>query len=257
MKQLAAAVVLSLLMLSLPREGATTHLETCNCHEITDVVNATVQEAIAGLEDKLNILITKSSEKTSTELESTLSATIKSALQPIQAQLDYHLPSPPSGATEDTPVASCKALKQINSNAYSDYYWVKAHEDSVAVRVYCNMSLTCGSLTGGWMKVADLDMRDTSQSCPSGFTYTSSPKRLCDITSTGCVGEEYSVHGIEYNHVCGKVIGYQHRVPIAYHFAYESSYLHYNNINQPYVWSESNSWQCESSLSYLDICWFF
>ena len=69
MKQL---VVLSLLVLSLSREGASTHLETCDCHEIKDIVNATVQEAITGLEDKLNILIAKSSEQTSTELEPTL-----------------------------------------------------------------------------------------------------------------------------------------------------------------------------------------
>ena len=182
MKQL---VVLSLLVLSLPREGASTHLETCDCHEIKDIVNATVQEAIAGLEDKLNILIAKNSEKTSTELESTLSATIKSALQPIKAQLDYHLPTPQSGTSEGDPAASCKELKQTYPDTTSGYYWIRAGEDGTPIQVYCNMSLTCGGVTGGWMKVADFDMRDTSQSCPSGFFYRSSPKRVCDITSNG------------------------------------------------------------------------
>ena len=215
MKQL---VVLSLLVLSLPREGAFTHLETCDCHEIKDIVNATVQEAIAGLED-------------------TLSATIKSALRPIKAQLDYHIPVPPlSSNSEDNPAASCKELKQLFPDADSANYWVKAGEDGAPVEVYCNMSLTCGGVTGGWMKVADFDMRDTSQSCPSGFFYRSSPKRVCDITSRGCVSEEYSVHNIQYNHVCGRVIGYQFDTPLAFHYfnAYSNNQL-YNDIDGRYV----------------------
>ena len=234
MKQL---VFLSLLVLSLPREGASTHLETCDCHEIKDIVNATVQEAIAGLEDKLNTLIAKNSEKTSTELESTLSATIKSALRPIKAQLNYHLPAPQSGTSEGDPAASCKELKHMYPDATSGYYWVKAGEDGAPVKVYCKMSLTCGGVTGGWMKVADLDMRDTSQSCPSGFFYRSSPKRVCDITSNGgCVSEEYSVHDIQYNHVCGRVIGYQFRTTLAFtYFNSVSNNPIFNDINGRYV----------------------
>ena len=246
MKQL---VFLPLLVLSLSREGASTHLETCDCHEIKDIVNATVQEAITGLEDKLNISIAKSSEQTSTELESTLSATIKStlsatiksALQPIKAQLNYHLPVPPlSSNSEDNPVASCKELKQLYPDADSANYWVKAGEDGAPVKVYCNMSLTCGGVSGGWMKVADLDMRDTSQSCPSGFFYRSSPKRVCDITSVGCVSEEYSVHDIQYNHVCGRVIGYQFQTTAAFHyFDSDSNNQNYNDIDGRYVFGVS------------------
>ena len=250
MKQL---VVLSLLVLSLSREGASTHLETCDCHEIKDIVNATVQDAIAGLEDKLNILIAKNSEKTSTELESTLSATIKSALRPIKAQLDYHLPAPQSGTSEGDPAASCKELKQMYPDTTSGYYWVKAGEDGAPVKVYCKMSLTCGGVTGGWMKVADLDMRDTSQSCPSGFFYRSSPKRVCDITSNGCVSEEYSVHDIQYNHVCGRVIGYQFDTPIAFNY-FNSNNQNYNDIDGQYVFGVSLT---HGSVNYRSHIWTF
>ena len=252
MKQL---VVLSLLVLSLPREGASTHLETCDCHEIKDIVNATVQEAIAGLEDKLNTLMAKNSEKTSTELESTLSATIKSALRLIKLQLDYHLPAPQSGTSEGDPAASCKELKQLFPDATSGYYWVKAGEDGAPVKVYCNMSLTCGGVTGGWMKVADLDMRDTSQSCPSGFFYRSSPKRVCDITSNDCVSEEYSVHDIQYNHVCGRVIGYQFDTPLAfYYFNANSNNQNYNDIDGRYVYGVSLT---HGSVNYRSHIWTF
>ena len=39
-----------------------------------------------------------------------------------------------------------------------------------AVHVYCSdMTLSCGGVTGGWMRVAELNMTDTSQQCPSGL----------------------------------------------------------------------------------------
>ena len=34
------------------------------------------------------------------------------------------------------------------------------------MRVYCDMTLLCGNITGGWMRVAELNMTDTSQQCP-------------------------------------------------------------------------------------------
>ena len=51
------------------------------------------------------------------------------------------------------PFTSCKDLYDIH-NASSGYYWIG--EIGSAVRVYCNMSLTCGNLTGGWMRVANM-----------------------------------------------------------------------------------------------------
>ncbi len=66
------------------------------------------------------------------------------------------------------------------------------------------------------MRVANIDMRNTSQSCPRGLSLISSPKRVCDITSTGCDSNTFSVQGLQYNKVCGKIIGYQKRIPIAF-----------------------------------------
>ena len=88
------------------------------------------------------------------------------------------------------------------------------------------MNTTCG--TGGWMRVANIDMRNTNQSCPSGLSLITSPKRLCDITRNGCASNRFSVQEVQYSHVCGRVIGYQNRVPIALYF-------HYHGIDGPYV----------------------
>ena len=107
--------------------------------------------------------------------------------------------------SEDNPATSCKDLYDTN-NASSGYYWIG--EVGSAVRVYCNMSLTCGNLTGGWMRVANIDMTNTSQNCPSGLNLVSSQKRVCDITSAGCVSNDFDIHGAQYSHICGRVIGY-------------------------------------------------
>ena len=56
------------------------------------------------------------------------------------------------------------------------------------------------------MRVANIDMTNT---CPSGLNLTSSPKRVCDITIFGCVSNDFDIHGVQYSHICGRVIGYQ------------------------------------------------
>ena len=60
------------------------------------------------------------------------------------------------------------------------------------------------------MRVANIDMTNTSQNCPSGLNLTSSsPRRVCDITIFGCVSTDFDIHGVQYSHICGRVIGYQ------------------------------------------------
>ena len=67
------------------------------------------------------------------------------------------------------------------------------------------------------MRVANIDMRNSSHTCPSGLSLTSSPIRLCDIPRYGpCVTNSFSVQDVQYSHVCGKIIGYQNFVPVAF-----------------------------------------
>ena len=130
---------------------------------------------------------------------------------------------------EFSPPTSCKDLYDTH-NASSGYYWIG--EIWSPVRVYCNMSLTCGNMTGGWMRVANIDMTNTSQSCPNGLNLTSSPKRVCDITSSGCVSNNFDVYGAQYSHICGRVIGYQKSVLSAFLY-------HSRGIDAVYVYGVS------------------
>ena len=112
------------------------------------------------------------------------------------------------------PAVSCAALPLSSP---SSYYWVRASNGS-AVRVYCDMSLSCGGVTGGWMRVAELDMTNSSHQCPSGLMehIYSSGNRTCRIDSTSeaiCSSVVFPINDLRYSQVCGKIIAYQFASP--------------------------------------------
>ena len=93
----------------------------------------------------------------------------------------------------------------------SDYYII-TDNCSIAHHVYCYMEELCNS-TGGWIRVAYLNMTDSSEKCPDGFkSYNENGVQACDrsVSSGGsCAGITFPSGNIEYSQVCGKVIGYQ------------------------------------------------
>ena len=103
------------------------------------------------------------------------------------------------------PAPSCRNIPQ---GSPSGYYWIQTNAIR-PTRQYCDMSRTCCNSIGGWMRVANLDMTDPSQQCPSGFRSMSSPRRSCGVLAPGCTSTTFPVHDVEYSRVCGRVIGYQ------------------------------------------------
>ena len=103
-------------------------------------------------------------------------------------------------------IISCADLPR---SCPSEYYWVGISNGSV-VRVYCDMTLSCGNITGGWMRVAELDMTDTSQQCPSNLVERKGNNiRRCETMNAGCSPTTYSTRNIDYTKVCGRITGYQ------------------------------------------------
>ena len=237
-------LLVSLLGFSLVQEGVCTHLETCHCNEIAELVNTTVQQAAASLEYKLSLMVNTAisninvtSDDTKFDaLKNDLTSTMERLLKPIKTQLDYHLPPPTTVSnSKQNPAKSCKTLYHDYPHAASGYYWIGTRGSPV--RVYCNMNATSGNLTGGWMRVAYIDMRNTSHQCPSGLissTRSSPPRRVCNVTTTGCVSTTFTVHGVEYSHVYGRIIAYQYRYPIAFYYINS-----FDEIDEPYVFGVS------------------
>ena len=132
---------------------------------------------------------------------------------------------------EHNPIlTSCEAIHKKWPNKPSGYYRI-ADSNGTVHTVYCNMENLC-NLEGGWMRIANLNMTQTT-SCPTGFRlYTNGGVRACgryNTSSGSCVGKIFSSSGIEYSQVCGKVIGYQ----IGYPDAAATSTR--DNINTYYV----------------------
>ena len=92
------------------------------------------------------------------------------------------------------------------------------------------------------MRVAYIDMRNSSHQCPSGLslqTRSSNPRRVCDWTSSSsssCHSTTFSIHGLQYNHVYGRVIAYQTSTPVAFYY---NSYYGHNSIDKAYVYGVS------------------
>ena len=123
---------------------------------------------------------------------------------------------------------SCKDLYD-DHYASSGYYWIGGI--GPAVRVYLQHESDLWKSDRRMdMRVANIDMTNTmsSQNCSSGLSLISSPKRVCDIPSTGCVSNDFDIYGAEYSHICGRVIGYQNFLPNAFYF-------HSRGIDADYV----------------------
>jgi hypothetical protein len=122
--------------------------------------------------------------------------------------------------------SSCAVLPPFSP---SGYYWVRASNGS-AVRVYCDMTRLCGGVTGGWMRVAELDMTNSSHQCPSGLRQrTDSNIRTCVRIeeSRGCSSDYTNSYGIGYTKVRGRIIGYQFSQPEAFNTGSSSIDAHY------------------------------
>ena len=120
----------------------------------------------------------------------------------------------------ENPASSCH---DITEDRPVGEYWIQPGNASSPIQVYCDTSArncSCNS-AGAWTRVADIDMTDPSQTCPSEFNLinrTSPPLRTCGRPEGDhCTSKYFPVYGIEYSHVCGRVIGYQVGLTKAFH----------------------------------------
>ena len=125
---------------------------------------------------------------------------------------------------------SCNDLPQ---GSPSGYYHIPTNGTGI-IHVYCDTNLrycSCNA-SGGWMRVANLDMTDPTQQCPGGFKLinrTEPPLRTCGRPDgvSGCVSTTFKAHGIEYSRVCGRIVGYQIGSPSGFRYQSEGINSHY------------------------------
>ena len=134
-----------------------------------------------------------------------------------------------SGATEDEPANSCKEIYDCDPTLPSGNYWV-TRSTGGAVEVFCDMQTTnCGSISGGWMRTAYIDMTIDSNSCPPGIgSITVDSTRMCTCGGA-CCSINFPTFGVPFTNVCGRVRGYQHVSPDGFANFFSSP------ISGPYV----------------------
>ena len=132
---------------------------------------------------------------------------------------------------------TCAAILQFAPSSSSGHYWVRSSNGS-AVHVYCDMIRSCGNITGGWMRVAELDISDHSSQCPSALRMGNAcnPTRTCVIKSrnANCSSVFFTTHGFNYSRVCGMIRAYQFGTPDAFGNLGNSS-LRNSSIDSNYV----------------------
>ena len=88
---------------------------------------------------------------------------------------------------------------------------------------------TCNGIPG-WRRVAFINMTDTSYDCPTGLNLTSYSKRTCGRSHTShgrCSSTTFSVGGLPYSRVCGRIRGYQFGVTGAFYSSNEGINSYY------------------------------
>ena len=107
-----------------------------------------VSSGLNSVKDGVNVNVTVAIDSLKSQLQD-----VAGAIAAIQSHLAGQFPS--------LPASSCLQVSLINSSSLSGYYWVKASNSS-AVHVYCDMTRSCGGVTGGWTRVAYLQFENGS-----------------------------------------------------------------------------------------------
>ncbi len=106
------------------------------------------------------------------------------------------------GRNKILPAKSCKELNKIVPRN-SGYYWVKASDGSTN-QVYCDMTMSCGNMTGGLTRIATLNPLNKSQYCTGDISVNEDG---CYKTSPmpGCSEFVFSMFNLNlsYTHICG------------------------------------------------------
>ena len=108
--------------------------------------------------------------------------------------------------------------ERLRNEVYNDTQ--RLLQESVVPLLQQTLNFSCGGSTG-WRRVAYLNMSDPFQQCPSVWREYTTPHRTCGRRSTtgSCEGLNYTTGSVQYNQVCGRVIGYQLGTPRSFNGA--------------------------------------
>ena len=112
--------------------------------------------------------------------------------------------------------SSCADALQKLPFSTSGYQLIWHNAGSLAL-VYCDMTLSCGGVTGGWRRTVYINTAISGTHCPSELTNRNDPSSCIKIGSApGCSSVKYPSSGISYSRICGGINGRQAGIPDAF-----------------------------------------
>ena len=111
------------------------------------------------------------------------------------------------GKSKFFPAPSCRAIYLLQPYSMSGYYWVESSNGS-NIRVYCEMTKSCGNVTGGLTRVAVLNNETRPLLCTGDFVTVDHDTRCVRNTEDpGCSHIVFPLMIMSYSHICGNVEG--------------------------------------------------
>ena len=116
-----------------------------------------------------------------------------------------------NGQEAACPASSCRAIAEQQPQWPSGDYWV-TNSSGAAVQVYCDLTGECCG-DAGRTRVVKLNMSDPTQTCPEPWRTYQAARSCGRVRLNGSSSVFFPTNGIQYNRVCGRIIGYQYGRP--------------------------------------------
>ena len=138
------------------------------------------------------------------------------------------------GLTKEQPADSCYHIFTCNPQGQSGMYWIRNGPTAGegAHQFFCELEEECCGLRG-LMRVAHINTSEPCSTCPPPLAqYWANGIKVCGpAVHFGCDSVVFPVHGVEYNYVCGRAVGYSFSWPLGLYRGADQSYT----IDQSYL----------------------
>ena len=164
------------------------------------------------------------------------------------------------GLTKKEPADSCYHIFTCNPQGQSGMYWIRNGPTAGegAHQFFCELEEErCG--LRGLMRVAQINTSEPCFTCPPPLAqYWANGTKVCGpAVSRGCDSVVFPVHGVEYNYVCGRAVGYSFYYPVGIYYetsSIEYYYLSGLSITHGAPGSRNHIWSYAAGLPYRCPC---
>ena len=169
------------------------------------------------------------------------------------------------GLTKEQPADSCYHIFTCNPQGQSGTYWIRngSTAEDGAHQFFCELEEErCG--LRGLMRVAYINTSEPCFTCPPPLAqYWANGTKVCGPSvKRGCDSVVFPVHGVEYNYVCGRAVGYSFYYPIGFYSGYSIEYQYLSGVSithgvpgsRNHIWSYAAGLREDSSYGYNCPC---